>query len=126
MLREHGDSGLTIGTSDTRNAKFNIRRMVKLARNKRQSLTHISDLNIVDWEVMPEIFLGDDGHCAAINSFFNKEITICAQTTNGKEESTWYYAATIRNEASYFAIIEELGTNRIDASKQMTNIRIHR
>ena len=78
MLCEHGDSGLTIGTSDTRHAKFSIGRMVELARNKRQSTTHISDLDIVDWEVMPEIFLGDDGHCAAINSFFNKEITISA------------------------------------------------
>ena len=71
--------------------------MVEIPRNKGQSLTHISDLDIVDREVMPKIFLSDDGHCTAINSFFNKEIAVCAQTTDGKKESPWNHTSAIRN-----------------------------
>jgi putative heme iron utilization protein len=89
--------------------------MVERARNKRQCLTNISDLDIVDREVVAEIFLGDNGHCAAINRFLNKEITICAQTTDGKEESTWHHAATIRNQTIHCAILVEFATDRIDA-----------
>ena len=97
MLREHGDSGLPISTSDTRDTELCIGSMVEIPRNKGQSLTHISDLDIVDREVMPKIFLSDDGHCAAISSFFNKEIAVCAQTTDGKKESPWNHTSAIRN-----------------------------
>ena len=74
---------------------------------------------------MPKIFLSDDGHCAAINSFFNKEIAVCAQTTDGKKESPWNHTPAIRNQASHYAILTEFATNRIDATKQMTNTGVH-
>ena len=100
--------------------------MIEIPRNKRQSLTNISDLDIVDREVMPKIFFSDDSYCATINSFFNKEIAICAQTTNRKKESPRHNAATIRNQASYCAILTEFTTNRINAIEQMTNAWVHR